>query len=265
MALSREDDALLRYERALELNASHLPTLEAVGPMYMARSEHKKGQATWRQILQLTGGHGDPERAAHYYTQLGLVEHALGNAEKASKRFSKALEINEHYIGALKGMGAVLEDRKDWHNLLTFFNKVIQHAKDHDDLVDAYLTKGRVLDQHLGRPDKALEHYEQLIMWGDNNPRARLRLAELMLREDKLDVAASHTDEGMRNSGGGAIHATLAMLHAAILMRQEKTDEAESFLGIARSSDQSLDDDLAAPDAPALVSLVVQRMNELHR
>ncbi|MFN7145393.1 MAG: tetratricopeptide repeat protein, partial [Myxococcota bacterium] len=166
-------------------------------PMYMAAGEWTKADKVWKQLLQLTGGHGNPEQLAKIYASLGTVEHHLGQADKARKRFTKALELRPNDIGALRGYGAVLFAAEDWNNLLNIFNNIIYHTQDPGDVIDAYLNKGFVLDARLGLPDKAAQHYEKSLAFDPGQPQALLRLAELALRRQDWPEAASLAERGL--------------------------------------------------------------------
>jgi tetratricopeptide (TPR) repeat protein len=192
-----EAAALLRYEKALEFNTSHLPTLEAVGPIYIVNEQWNKAANTFRQILQLTGGQGDPERIARTYTSLGIIEHNLGKLDKAKKRFNKALELRPNDIAALQGIASVLFSRKDWNNLLNVYNNIIYHAQEPREVVEAYLTKGYVLDAKLELPAKAAQHYEKSLDFDPAQPAAYLRLAELALRKQDWPEASGLADRGL--------------------------------------------------------------------
>jgi tetratricopeptide (TPR) repeat protein len=191
------DEALQRYEKALEFNSSHLPTLEAIGPIYITQERWTEAANTFRQILQLTGGQGDPERIARTYTNLGIIEHNLGKHDKAKKRFNKALELRPNDIAALQGIAAVLFARSDWNNLLNVYNNIIYHAQEPGEVVEAYLTKGYVLDAKLGLPAKAAQHYEKSLDFDPAQPAAYLRLAELALRKQDWPEAAGLADRGL--------------------------------------------------------------------
>jgi tetratricopeptide (TPR) repeat protein len=222
-ALSREGDSVLamqRYEKALECNSSHLPSLEAVGPLYLATNRWDDAARVYRQILQLTGGQGDPERLARTYTSLGLIEHRLGKLDKAKKRFNRALELKSNDIGALQGIADVLYDRKDWTNLLNVYNNIIYHAQEPGEVVSAYLTKGYVLDTHLSLPDKAEQHYRKSLDFDPSLPNAQLRLAELSLRKQDWPRAAGTADQGLSISTvsgdiAGGLHLVKAIAHKA--------------------------------------------------
>ncbi|MEZ4241878.1 MAG: tetratricopeptide repeat protein [Myxococcota bacterium] len=237
-----EDEALPRYEKALALNPSHLPSLEAVGPLYMATEQWGKGEKVFRQLLQLSGGHGEKSRVAAMYTSLGLVERQLGNPDKAYKRFSKALEIYPNHVGALKGMALVLEDRQDWSNLLNVYNNVIYHATVPDDVVDAYMTKGRILDDQMQRQDKAAQHYQRTLDLDPNQPGAYLRLAELAMRRDAYAEAGEFAERALQLDTDlvKPLRPLLLVLRAATWHAAGRTPEAERCLREARMLDPQL-------------------------
>lgn len=243
-------EALPRYERALELNPTHLPSLEAVGPLYTEAEQWKQAERVYRQLLQLSGGHGDRQKVASTYTSLGLVERKLGNIEKAYKRFNKALELHPNHVGALKGMALVLEDRQDWSNLLNVYNNIICHATVPDDIIDAYMTKGRILDLHMQRQDKAAQHYQRSLEFEPNQPVAYLRLAELALRRDGHREAGELAEKALQLDADlvQEHRPLLLLIRAAAWQSAGRTSEAERCLREASVLDRSMGASL--PEAP---------------
>ncbi len=229
------DEAVARYESTLKLNPTHLPALQVVGPLYTAQGEWKKAERVYRRLLQLTGGHGDTQQVAQTYTQLGLVERHLGNVEKAYKRFNKALEVEPNFVPALRGLAFILEDRRDWNTLLNVYNNIIYHATLPDDVVYAYMTKGRILDEELDRPDKAMQHYERSLAFDANQPVALLRLAELGLRAGDWHGVRELSHRGLEllGDGGGPVRAVLLLCRAIAHMALGKDAIAQTDLRAA--------------------------------
>lgn len=230
--LDRKDDAVKRYEQALGLNGSHLPSLEAVGPMYVATERWSEANKVFRQVLQLTGGQGEPDRLARVYACLGMVEHAQGSTDKAVKRFDKALELKPNDVDALRGYASVLYERKDWNNLLTTYNNIIYHASERDAFVDAYLMKGYVLDVHMSLADKAAQHYEKSLSFDAAHPGALMRLAELALRKDDWDRALSYAGRALSvgDVKEPSVAANLHLIQAIGSIQTNKSADAEAAL-----------------------------------
>ncbi|MCB9668067.1 MAG: tetratricopeptide repeat protein [Alphaproteobacteria bacterium] len=236
LRLAEEDGALERYERALELNATHLASLEAVGPLLCKAGKWSKAEVVYRQLLQLSGGQGERHKVASTYTQLGLVERALGRPEKAQKRFQKALETYPNHVDALKGMARLLEDREDWSNLLNIYNNVIYHASVAEDVIAGYMTKGRVLDDYMARPDKAAQHYQRSLDFKADQPFAYLRLAELSMRKDDFEGASTLAARALKveTSETDEVRHLLLLVQAAARANAGKTAEATALLDRAR-------------------------------
>jgi Tfp pilus assembly protein PilF len=259
----RDEDAVVRYEAALALNGSHLPSLRAVGPFYIAQEKWPKAERVFRQLLQLTGGHGDSRQVAATYTQLGIVERALGRMEKAQRRFNKALEIEANYVPALKGLALIHEDRGDWTTLLNIYNNIIiYHATVPADVIHAYMTKGRILDEHLHRPDKAVQHYERSLAFDAHQPSALLRLAELALRSDDWNVVIDLVQRGLGVSPNAHQRGTLllarSLAHEKIEARELAIRDYEAAVEVDAELKQDGEDPLA--DVDALKALVAARL-----
>lgn len=254
----REEEALQRYLGALEHVPVHLPSLEAAGPLLVDRREWEKASEVWRTLLQITGGVGDPQKRAQVHTMLGLVDQAQGRSEQAFKRFTRALEAFPNHVPALRGLAAELESREDWNALLSVYNAVIYHATAPQDVIDAYMIKGRVLDEQMGRPDKAVQHYERSLAFEGRQPVACLRLAELALRRGAWDDALSYAARGVDIAT--ELPSTLAELHVARGLALSGLDEyagATQALALAREANPALElgDDPLRDPAVAIAAL----------
>ncbi|MCK6504171.1 hypothetical protein L6R53_12345 [Myxococcota bacterium] len=258
--LGRDEDALVRYQKALSFNQSHLPSLEAVGPILIAKERWEEAATVYRELLQLIGGQGDAERLCRTYTNLGTIELHQGALDKAKKRFTRALDLKANDIGALQGMAAVLMERKDWNNLLNVYNNIIYHAQEPADVVDAYITKGFILDAKMNLPEKAAQHYEKSLAFNPAQPNSLLRLAELALRRQDWPEAGSLADRGLvldLEAGAlkGGLWVAKAVAHAAL----GDQGASQAALRSALEADPSL---AAAPGADASPDQLHQALKE---
>jgi tetratricopeptide (TPR) repeat protein len=203
LAAGRTTDAVTRFERSLALNPAYVSTLEAIGPLYIATADWKGAERVYQKLLQLTAGLGDNEQLGRVYGNLGRVEHKLGQTEKARKRLAKALELNSSDVNALRAYAEVLWDAQDWNNLLNVYNNVIYCTADRDEVVDAYIRKGHVLDIAMGFEPRAAQHYEKGLAFDPAQPDALVRLGELALRRQDWAAAADFTIRGLAVEGLG--------------------------------------------------------------
>jgi tetratricopeptide (TPR) repeat protein len=227
-------------------------------------------------LLKYTGGTGDTELLANTYANLGRVEWALEKADKATKRFNKALSLQANNITALLGMGDVYFSEEDWPSLLNTYNSVIRFAHDPNSVIEAYLVKGHVLDSKMGLPDKAEQHYQkakhyQETLSADVNrpPRldrmaelALLKLSELALRESKWTQAKALVDSALAVSSTGQVFGPELHLALALsLAGADQSDAAQSALDQACTLDNSLNEsvgDKSPGDAALLTELQVR-------
>jgi len=248
-ALGRNEDAVARYEHTLELNDTHLPSLEALGPLYLEARDWKKGEKIYRKLLQLTGGRGDPSFLAGIYTQLGYVQRYLGNLDKAKKRFNKALELRQNDVAALLGLAGVQYDRGEWNSLLNVFNNVIFHARERAEVINAYLAKGFVLDRKLELPDKAADHYRKSLNFDPNEPRTLLLLGELSLRKGENKAADEMFERAlMVDDIDVGTHANLLVARAIVQLGADERAAAQKGLAEAGKVDITLPDALGPID-----------------
>ncbi len=204
-ALGDEAESIRRFEQALALTPSHIPSLEEIAPRYFARKDWNAAAEAYKTILRLRGGAGDPEQIISLNLQLGLAELEMSKIDSAQKRFKKVLELNPNHVGGLKGIARIYYLREDWNSLLSTYNNIIKYARDPDEVVGAYMTKGDVLDEKLGFPDKAGLHYEKVLSYekaltDSQKARAMRRLAELAWKRGDAPIAGSWADRAITTS-----------------------------------------------------------------
>ncbi len=197
----REEETLGRFARALELTPTHLPSLEAAAPRYFDAQDWEKARQSSRAILRLRGGTGDSASLTELYLRLGRCELELGDSTSALKRFKKALDRTPNHVAALQGIASIHRLSEDWNSLLSTYNSIIKYARDPDQVIQAYMTKGDVLEQKLQFTDKAVLHYEKVLMYDKTNWDATARLGQIALRRGELDRAGDLASKASKAAG----------------------------------------------------------------
>jgi tetratricopeptide (TPR) repeat protein len=224
-------EALARFAAALELTPTHLPSLEAAFPRYAEQGEWERVRAIGREILRLRGGAGEAEEITRLHVSLGNAEFQLDNAEVALKHFKKALEKAAGDVPALEGLARVHRATSDWNSLLSTYNSIIKFAREPAQAVEAYMTKGDVLDRELNFTDKAVLHFEKVLMYDKTNFGAVARLAQIAVARGDLERAGSFADKAR-----GAARSDSERIQGELLSRlcaaAESVDVAELLSGI---------------------------------
>jgi tetratricopeptide (TPR) repeat protein len=235
----RRDEAISRYLAALALHPHHLPSLEAAGPLLVDAERWTEAGDVWTRVAAITAGSSDLARSAHVITQIARVDAALGETDRAWAGFNRALMLHPNDVAALRGLANILEGRRDWNALLTVYNNIIYHATLPGDVIAAYMTKGRVLDENLDRQDKAVQHYERSLAFEARQPAAYLRLAELALRRDAAEDAVTYASRGLDVAEAGPMKADLHIARALGLLATDYGAAAEAEIGLAIEVDPS--------------------------
>jgi len=192
--------ALDAFNQALELTPTHVPSLREAAPRLMDLGEWSQAAKHYQQVLRLLSGFGDRQALDDATLNLGRCELQLDKTDQAMKRFKKILEKSPNDVGALDGMARVHWKNEDWNTLLSTYNAIIKYARSADQVIDAYLMKGDILEEKLGYSDKAALHYEKVLMYDKTNSKAMRRLSEICIVKDDLDKARRWAEVAVRTA-----------------------------------------------------------------
>jgi len=243
----RGSEALECFRTALELTPTHVPSLREAAPRLMELEDWKGAANYYRQVLRLLGGFGDRETLTEATLNLGRCELRMGKPDAAVKRFTKILERSPNDVGALEGMADVHRQNKDWNTLLSTYNAIIKYAKSAEQVIDAYLQKGDILEEKLGYSDKAALHYEKVLMYDKTNHLAMLRLSEIALSREDLDKARKWAEVGERTASEaddtkGIVRSKLLQAIAAKATGEDGAAHAEAAISQASDERSSVED-----------------------
>jgi tetratricopeptide (TPR) repeat protein len=228
--------ALDRFQKALALTPTHLPSLEAAAPCWFAQGDWEKARDIYRTTLRLRGGSGDAGTLNSLYLHLGQAEIKLADATNAQKRFKKILDQNPNHVEALIGLAQVHRLSEDWNSLLSTYNSIIKYARDPDQVIEAYMTKGDVLEQKLQFTDKAVLHYEKVLMYDRANVAAMARLGQIALKRGE-GPRAKEMAERAAQSARNVEERALALLLGRLVDAGESVDVAAALYAVRQAGD----------------------------
>ncbi len=136
-------------------------------------------------------------------TEAGFEALRDGDPERARRLLSESIEADAGNLRARKGLVQAARDLNDFSGAMSAFNDVIYHTDRRRDVVDAYLSKARLLDE-AGNPNKAKEHYERALQFDNSLAHPYLALAELSLRTGQWQTAIGHADHGLEQAAHDA-------------------------------------------------------------
>lgn len=99
--------ALEQYNAAYSIDAGHLPTLIALGRLYMHQSDWEKARRIYRSMLLQNLDPNSGVTRADVYLHLGEIHEKLGEGPKAVGMYERGLELDPNHAGLLLAMGRV--------------------------------------------------------------------------------------------------------------------------------------------------------------
>ena len=106
----REGDiakALEQYNAAYSIDAGYLPTLIALGRLYLAAADWEKARRIYRSMLLQNLDPQSGVTRADVYLHLGEIHEKLGEGPKAVGMYERGLELDGQHPGLLAAMGRV--------------------------------------------------------------------------------------------------------------------------------------------------------------
>lgn len=99
--------ALEQYNAAYSIDAGHLPTLIALGRLYMQAQDWEKARRIYRSMLLQNLDPNSGVTRADVYLHLGEIHEKLGEGPKAVGMYERGLELDPNHSGLLLAMGRV--------------------------------------------------------------------------------------------------------------------------------------------------------------
>lgn len=250
--------ALYEYADAARRTGEVEKALKALGEAHEADSANAKvielslalfaEQGRWDEVVrlkrrQLELATTDAQRV-ELLPELGeLLASKLGEKTKAAKVYMQALELRPDDRKILMRLMQLYSDEKDWGRLVEIILKFTDLVDDDARLARYYLTAAQLCDQHLNRPDEAIDYYEQAL---ERDPALTAALDGLVtLRGDRgewtgleqsLRRVLAKLPEGASASARARIHAKLAPLYEDRLKQPEEAiAEYEKAMELAPS------------------------------
>jgi tetratricopeptide (TPR) repeat protein len=99
--------ALEQYNAAYKVDAGHLPTLIALGKLYMQQARWEEARRIYRSMLLQNPDPSVGVTRADVYLYLGEIHEKLGEGPKAVGMYERGLELDPNHQGLLMAMGRV--------------------------------------------------------------------------------------------------------------------------------------------------------------
>jgi tetratricopeptide (TPR) repeat protein len=153
--------ALEAYESALEVSATHVPTLQALGKLY-ARS------GDWERLVRMHLGEADhaeePRRRAAAHARVAeILEVHLGGIDGAIDHHARALSLTPGYPPSFKALSRLFAETGRWRELVELYARAVDETPDKERAVTYLLKMGAVYEDALGEHAQAAHVYRRVL------------------------------------------------------------------------------------------------------
>lgn len=165
LKLSDRAKAINMFEKALEVQPGHKPTLEALVEIYTATGD-------WEAVIKqkralLVNATSDAERLQFLQEIIDIYLTKIDNKQKAIAAYLEALEIEPNSMSLLHKVLALFSETKQWKKAVETTLKMAELEKDRTFRAKYLEAAGNITNYELNSPDEAIEFYNQSL---DENP-----------------------------------------------------------------------------------------------
>lgn len=195
--LDQAEQAIPYYRRALDVDGSHRPALDALERIYEDRGQI---QDLIDILAKKASAFERPEEAVRQKLRLGgLLEERMGDSGGAARAYREALEVDTECLPALRGLERCLETLKEWPELLKTLERQLDVVATEGERVQVLLKLAEVQEQQFLKPDLAAARLEQAVQIDPSQGGAFVSLARAYRRLKKwpelISALERHLDE----------------------------------------------------------------------
>ncbi|MEG4342558.1 tetratricopeptide repeat protein [Microcoleus sp. A003_D6] len=186
--LSRFEEALAAYERAINLRPDYAEVWQEKAKTLYALKKYRESQSAYDRAIELK-----PEYL-EAWTGRGYALENLQQSQEAIASFENALKIQPDYPAAWEGRGDVLLDSQRYEEAIASYEKAVEFQPN---LYRAWYNRGQA-SQKLKQYDSAVESYQKAVEIKFDNSEAWYNLGNVFLELNKNQEAVEAYEKAVR-------------------------------------------------------------------
>ena len=184
-ALGRIDDAISRYLRTLQLDDSHLPSLLALGRIFLSRQNWRQALQAYKKAYSLE----NLEEKSDVLVKIALAEEKLEQYSSAIEHYEAYLQMVVYNKQVLKSLAQLHQKMDNHHQSIVYWQKIIDSEQvSEEERYTALKARGELL-RKLEEFEDAIDTYLQVFEYNPQDLSVALALTELHIRLDQWEQA----------------------------------------------------------------------------
>lgn len=189
--LVRNQEALLEYQRAVELNPQMDKAWQQIGFILTDRMDYKRAEQAFQRAISI-----DPKAGASW-EGLAQTYFSMQDQQKAEDAYKKLLEIEKDNFHALYNLGQIEQRKNNLDAAKDYYQKAIDV---NPNLAEAHNNLGNVLLQ-TGHIDESIVENEKALQLKPRFPQAHWNLFAAYEQKNDFKRAAEHLRQYMEMTG----------------------------------------------------------------
>ncbi len=181
--------AIAAYERLLALSPSYVPALKALGRLYAQ-------DGRWEDLVRMYRAEEEispsTEQAAALIFKIGeLYEGKLAREDEAIASYQEVLTLSPSYFPAVRALARIWRAQGAWESLIEVLRAEAANRTDPLERANALYEAAAIWEDHLQRPEMAIEGYQEVLRLTPGHDAALSALERLYTaRENLKDLIA---------------------------------------------------------------------------
>ncbi len=177
------------YRYVLSVAPLEVECLENLDRIYTAMEQYPELAQVLEQRVQVPGPDGgapEPYFLIELYTRMGeIYERSLGQLDDAVRAYRKIFaELEPENQQAQEALERLYSQQEKWQELYGVYDRMLETAPGDVEKADISAKKARVLSDHLGQVDRAIDVWKQVLEWRGEDGEALGALGELYERTE---------------------------------------------------------------------------------
>jgi tetratricopeptide (TPR) repeat protein len=185
------DQAIRYYEKSIEADADHVPSLRALADLYFSDEKWDGAEGLLeRLVTHLDANDGKDELCRQFY-RLAYISEKLGDDQLALERYLSSYEHDATYLPTLEGLAAALLRAERWEDAQRILQTIlIQHKSSLTDaeVVDLYFQLGE-LAAKLDQLERATKSFKKALDLDPDHAPTLRAYSELAEKQEQWEEA----------------------------------------------------------------------------